>query len=77
MKEKNFFNKFRSPMPKNLTQQEREEWEKDIEWEKQEYERRKKEGFYSGEEGSGIVSKIIKKFRFRAKNHNNNTEYFN
>ena len=37
---------FISPIPKHLTPEERKEWEKNLEWERQEYERRKKEGYY-------------------------------
>jgi hypothetical protein len=37
---------FRSPIPPHLTEQERIEWEKEIEWERQQLERRKKEGFW-------------------------------
>ena len=45
-KEKNFFDKFKTPIPPHLTPEEREEWEKEYEWELQERERREKEGFY-------------------------------
>jgi len=37
---------FISPIPPHLSPQEREIWEKELEWERQEHERRKKEGFY-------------------------------
>jgi len=37
---------FTSPIPPHLTPEERKEWEKELEWQKQEVERRKKEGFY-------------------------------
>ena len=37
---------FISPTPPHLTPEEREVWEKELEWEQQEKERRKKEGFY-------------------------------
>ncbi len=37
---------FISPIPKHLTPEEREQWEKELEWERQEHERRKKEGYY-------------------------------
>ena len=35
-----------SPIPPHLTPEERAEWEKELEWENQELERRKKEGFW-------------------------------
>jgi len=35
-----------SPIPPHLTPEEREEWEKDLEWQKKEVERRKKDGLY-------------------------------
>ena len=54
-------------MPKNLSPEEMEEWEKEIEWERQEYERRKKDGFYPDEENGGIVSKIKRKLNFKQK----------
>ena len=37
---------FISPIPPHSTPEERQEWEKELEWEKQERERRKKEGLY-------------------------------
>ena len=37
---------FISPIPPHLTPEEREMWEREMRWEQQEYERRKKEGFY-------------------------------
>jgi hypothetical protein len=45
-KEKNFYNEFNSPIPPHLTPEEREPWEQEVEWQQQEMERRKKEGFY-------------------------------
>jgi len=44
--EKNFFDKFKTPIPPHLTPEEREEWEKEYEWEQQERKRREKEGLY-------------------------------
>ena len=43
---KDFYNDFMSPIPKHLTPEEREEWEKELEWGRQERKRREKEGFY-------------------------------
>ena len=40
---------FHAP-PKHLTAEEREEWVKNAEWERQEYERRMKEGYYPYQE---------------------------
>ena len=37
---------FISPIPPHLTPEERQVWEKEIQWEEQERERRKNEGFY-------------------------------
>ena len=45
-KEEEFYNRFRSPIPKHLTPEERKVWEEEREWELQERARRKKEGFY-------------------------------
>jgi len=41
-----FFNQFKSSIPPHLTPEEQAEWEKDLEWEKKELARRKKEGFW-------------------------------
>ena len=53
--EENFFNKFKSPMPKHLTPEERKKWEEEYEWELQERERRKKEGFYGEKPKKKII----------------------
>lgn len=37
---------FQSPIPKHLTPEERELWEKEMRWQEEEIKRRKKEGFY-------------------------------
>jgi len=37
---------FISPIPPHLTPEEREVWKKELEWERKEVARRKKEGFY-------------------------------
>ena len=37
---------FISPIPPHISPAEREVWEKEIQWDEQERERRKKEGFY-------------------------------
>jgi len=77
MKEKeNFFNKFKSPMPKHLTPEERKEWEEEIEWERQEHQRRKKEGLYPDEKSNGIVSKIKKKLNFKQKKDTKGTVWY-
>ena len=60
-KENNFFDGLNSPIPPHLTPEEREKWEKDAEWERQEHQRRKKEGMYSGPQSDGFVSRIFKK----------------
>jgi len=39
-------NQFKSSIPPHLTPEERAEWEKELEWERQELARRKKEGFW-------------------------------
>tara|TARA_Y100000310_G_scaffold191166_1_gene191172 strand:- start:133 stop:309 length:177 start_codon:yes stop_codon:yes gene_type:complete len=39
-------NQFISPIPPHLTPEEQAEWEKEIKWEKQEHERRKRQGYY-------------------------------
>lgn len=77
MKEKeNYFNKFKLPMPKHLTPEERKEWEEETEWERQEYNRRKKEGFYPDEESDGIVSRIKKKLNFKQKKDSKETVWY-
>ena len=45
-KEDNFFERFRSSIPPHLTPEEREEWEKEIKWQKEDRERIKKSGGY-------------------------------
>lgn len=69
-KEKNHFNKFRSPIPKHLTPKERKEWEEEIAWETQEKERRRKEGFYLDEGSQGIVSRIKRRLNLKQKKDN-------
>ena len=66
-KEESYYNKFKSSMPPHLSPEEQEEWLKEEEWNKKEHERRKGEGFYPEEGTQGIVSKIIKKFNYKAK----------
>jgi len=46
MDDKDFYNKLKSPIPPHLTPEEREEWEKELEWERKELERRRREGRY-------------------------------
>ena len=48
--ELSFFSQFRSPMPPHLTPEEQAEWEKELQWERKEYQRRKKEGLYPYED---------------------------
>jgi hypothetical protein len=65
MKE-NFFDKFKTPIPPHLTPEEREKWEEDYEWEQQERERRKKEGFYDEKprkksKGWKLIQKLFKR----------------
>ena len=45
-REPKWYDKYISPIPPHLTPEEREVWEKEIEWERKEVERRKKEGFW-------------------------------
>ena len=51
-KEKHSYNHFTSPMPPHLTPEERAEWEKEMKWQEQEVERRKKEGMYPNDKKS-------------------------
>lgn len=74
-KEENHFNKFKSSMPPHLSLEEQEEWIKEEEWNHQEKERRRREGFYPGEETQGIVSRIIKKFNCKTKKWDDPTIY--
>ena len=67
MKKDNFYERFKSSIPKHLTPEERKEWEKNAEWEKKEYERRKKDGLYDTGEDENIVSKIVRRFKFKSK----------
>ncbi len=48
LRESSYYNadEWTSPIPKHLTPEERERWEKELEWERQEVERRKQEGFW-------------------------------
>ncbi len=59
--DKNFWDKFRSPIPPHLSPKERGQWEKEIELEKIQHERRKKEGLYPNDESKGKT-----KFKRRA-----------
>ena len=64
--EENFFNQFRSPIPKHLTPEEREEWEKNYKWEQEELARRVKEGFYDEKPrkkkiGWKLIQKLFKR----------------
>jgi len=63
-------------MPKHLTPEERKEWEEEIEWERQEHQRRKKEGLYPDEKSNGIVSKIKKKLNFKQKKDTKGTVWY-
>ena len=45
-KKENYFNKFQSPIPPHLTDEEKETWEEEYERELKDRERRRKEGFY-------------------------------
>lgn len=44
--ENDYASQFFSPIPMHLSPEERVIWEKEYEWQKQEYERRKKAGLY-------------------------------
>ena len=44
--DKEWQKQFISPIPPHITPEEKERWEKELEWERQEYERRKAQGFY-------------------------------
>ena len=46
VKKDSFYPKFRSPIPPHLTPNEQKLWEKELEWERKEKKRRKKEGFW-------------------------------
>ena len=64
--EENFFNKFKSPIPKHLTPEELERWEEEYEWELQERKRRKKEGMYherprKKSRGWKLIQKLFKR----------------
>jgi hypothetical protein len=54
-KEPNDPDKFKSPIPPHLTPEEREVWEKDFEWEKEERQRRKREGLYPDAKGKRVM----------------------
>ena len=41
-----YVNQYISPIPPHLTPEEREVWIKELEWQEQEVDRRKREGFY-------------------------------
>lgn len=67
MKKENYFNKFRSAIPKHLTPEEREVWEEELEWQAKEIERRKKEGTYEYPKkktsGWKAIQKLFKRVR--------------
>ena len=48
--DKEWRQQFISPIPPHLTPEERAQWEKELQWERQEHERRKKEGYYPSAE---------------------------
>ena len=64
--EENFYNKFKSPMPPHLSPEEQKEWLEEEEWNRQQRERREKGGFYPKRESQGLMSKIMKKFNYKA-----------
>ena len=70
----NFFNKFKSSKPKNLAPEEEDQWDREDEWNKQEHERRKKEGFYDSNESEGIVSKIKRKLSLKSRKNNSHSD---
>ena len=61
MSEEDKKDKWTSRIPKHLSKEERGKWEKDLMWEAQERERRKKEGKYPSEESSGSRKIILKR----------------
>lgn len=62
-------NKWTSRIPKHLSEEERKKWEKDLEWEAQERERREKEGQYPSEESSGSRRVVLDKKTLKKKRH--------
>ncbi len=58
-----FYSKFRSPIPPHLSPEEREEWEEELSWQREEIKRRKKEGFYLKETKENFISRIIRKIK--------------
>jgi len=56
-KDDNFFNKFKSPIPPHLTPEERKIWEKEIDRERKEHERRKQDGLYGSTRKRGRPKK--------------------
>ena len=56
-KDDNFFNKFKSPIPPHLTPEERKIWEKEIDLERREHERRKQDGLYGSTRKKGRPKK--------------------
>jgi len=63
MSEKDYYKKLRSPIPPHLTPEEKEKWTKEMEWEKQELERRRKEGRY-GPQGN-FFQRVIRSIKGR------------
>lgn len=59
-------NDFKSPIPQHLTPEERIIWEREVEWEEKERERRKKEGFYDNVK-TNIKASSIKKRKLKPK----------
>ena len=61
----NFFNKFRSGKPRNLSEEEERIWDKDQEWERQERERRKKAGYYSKRKSNSSLKEKKGRVKFK------------
>ena len=64
MRDENYYNKFKSPIPPHLSKEERAEWKESVKWERQERERRTKEGLYKETKPSGnIFGRVVRLFK--------------
>ena len=61
--------KWTSRIPKHLSKEDRKKWEKDLEWETQERERREKEGQYPSGESSGSRKVVLEKKTLKKKSY--------
>lgn len=64
MRDENYYNKLKSPIPPHLSEKEKREWEEEADWERQEKERRRTEGLYeeTGPNDNNILGRVVRLF---------------